>query len=291
MGTLPDGVRVLVPRGGRPGRELADALTAAGLAPVVAPLITFREPDDAAPLDEGVARLAAGAYDWLVLTSERTVDALVAHAPGPAPALAVPATTRVAAVGPSTARRARAAGLDVDVVPVWDRTATGLLAALVGTDAASSPPVPSRTRRAPGPSERAEPSERAAELRAVRAFAPRSAIARPELVDGLRAAGWAVDAPDAYVTETATSLDDDARDVDVVVLTSSSTAETWARLAGDATHGARDPDAAHGRLVVSIGPRTTTTARTLGLRVDAQATTPDVPSLVAAVLRTLAADL
>lgn len=235
-------VRVLVPRGGRPGRELADALTAAGLEPVVAPLISFRDPDDVAPLREGLRRLADGAYGWLVLTSERTVDALVDHGLGE-----VPERTCVAVVGPSTGRRARAAGLRVDVTPAWDRTATGLLAAL-----RDEPPAA--------------------------AFAPRSSIARPELVDGLRAAGWTVDAPDAYVTETATGLPDDAADVDVVVLTSSSTAETWTRVA---PVGAAP-------LLVSIGPRTTETAAALGQTITREAATPDVPALVAAVRTALA---
>ena len=236
-------VRDLVPRGGRPGRELADALAAAGLEPVVAPLISFRGPDDAAPLREGLRRLADGAYAWLVLTSERTVDALVEHGLGE-----VPAHTRVAVVGPSTGRRARAAGLRVDLVPAWDRTATGLLAAL-----RDEPPAA--------------------------AFAPRSSIARPELVAGLRAAGWHVDAPDAYVTETASALRDGAAEVDVVVLTSSSTAETWARLA----------PASAGRTMVSIGPRTSETATRLGLEVAREAASPDVPALVAAVLAALPA--
>lgn len=366
------GVRVLVPRGGRPGRELAAALADAGFDPVVVPLITFGPPVDAAPLHEGVGRLAAGGYDWLVLTSERTVDALTEasgvvgtsaadrpsgrQGPG-APTIVVPATTRIAAVGPSTARRARRAGLDVDVVPEWDRTATGLLAALVG----SRPDEPHLPRRIDGfpPSEGGNPSSRREERNApldsgsvhesrpdplsndalstgqhvdsrsvhgsrtdrlsdhsapgggaldsgsvqntgpdqlssvaVRAFAPRSAIARPELVDGLRAAGWHVDAPDAYVTELATSLPDEALDVDVVVLTSSSTAETWATLTAAASSD--EPltldGVATGTLprpwrIVSIGPRTTATARTFGLRVEAEATTPDVPALVAAVSR------
>ncbi|WP_443728715.1 uroporphyrinogen-III synthase [Sanguibacter sp. A246] len=260
-------VRVLVPRGGRPGRELADALAAAGYVPLVAPLITFGPPVDTAPLLEGVVRLAAGEYDWLVLTSERTVDALVDTSSQPG-VVQVPAVTRTAAVGPSTARRARRAGIDVDIVPEWDRTATGLLAALT----------------APNPSDsgsgRSMRTDRRSSTR-VRAFAPRSAIARPELVDGLRAAGWLVDAPDAYTTELATSLPAAARDVDVVVLTSSSTAETWATLTAHTTD-----DTAARQLIVSIGPRTTATARTLGLRVDAEATTPDVPALVAAIDRT-----
>lgn len=360
-----EAVRVLVPRGGRPGRELAEALESAGFEPVVAPLITFGPPVDAGPLHAGVVRLAAGDYDWLVLTSERTVDALVEasgavgtstrtvdaqaeasgvvgmsertidalaetsgviggsaagrpsgrQAPGQ-PMIVVPATTRIAAVGPSTARRARRAGLDVDVVPEWDRTATGLLAALVGsrpdplsndalstgqhvdsrsvhgsrTDRLSDHSAPGGGALDSGSVQNTGP-DRLSSV-AVRAFAPRSAIARPELVDGLRAAGWHVDAPDAYVTELATSLPDEALDVDVVLLTSSSTAETWATLAGTAS--ADDTltldGVATGTLprpwrIVSIGPRTTATARTFGLRVEAEATTPDVPALVAAVSR------
>lgn len=317
---------MLVPRGGRPGRELAEALEAAGFEPVVAPLITFGPPVDAAPLLAGVGRLAEGGYDWLVLTSERTVDALVDASP--AGVVQVPATTRVAAVGPSTARRAHRAGLDVDVVPEWDRTATGLLAALVGTPAdlrsptapddpagPHAPSAPHSPQHIPHPgSSLPQPAPQWLDSRSdhvtrldrlsghsaragamldsgsvqvtgpdrlssgvVRVFAPRSAIARPELVDGLRSAGWHVDAPDAYVTELATSLPAGSLDVDVVVLTSSSTAETWATLA---EHVPAPP-----WRIVSIGPRTTATARTVGLRVETEATTPDVPALVAAVQR------
>lgn len=245
-GTGP--VQVLVPRGGVPGERLASALRSAGYEPVVVPLIAFAPPADPAPLRDGLAALARGEHDWLVLTSERTVDALEAELGSPLPAGFL-GGAKVAVVGPSTGRRAEAAGIRVDLVPTWEQSAGGLVAEL--------------TALAP---------------RGARAFAPRSAIARPELVDGLIAAGWTVTAPDAYATTTADAVPPEASDVDAVLLTSSSTAQTWARLA---------PGRARRAVVVSIGPRTSETARAAGLPVHAEAAEPQVLALVAALLTAL----
>ncbi len=71
--------RVLVPRGGEPGDRLAAAVEAAGFAPRIVPLISFVPPEDPGPLQLGLRDIDAGAFDWLILTSERTVDALLGH--------------------------------------------------------------------------------------------------------------------------------------------------------------------------------------------------------------------
>lgn len=96
-----DGRTVLVPR--RAPRGTADALRAAGADVVVAAFTTIvdlpREPLEAA-LEES--------WDWVVVSSAHTVDALAA---GPALAGA-----RVAAVGPATADALRAAGIEPDLV-------------------------------------------------------------------------------------------------------------------------------------------------------------------------------
>ena len=228
--------RVLVPRAGEPGDRLADALRHAGFEPRIVPLISFLPPTDTEPLETGLRDLAAGAFDWLILTSERTVDALVAHSTIPPGGLC--AHVHVAAVGPSTARRAANAGIAVDVVPNWEKSACGLVMDL-------------------------------AARRPARAFVPHSDIARPELAAGLRAAGWRVTTVDAYRTVTATTLPAAVTEVDVVLLTSSSTATTWAAL--------RDPE--HDPLYVSIGPRTTETATELGLPIAATAPEPTSESL------------
>ncbi len=118
-GGLP-GLRVLVPRGGPWGADVADRLRRLGAEPVVAPLLAFAPPEDAAPLDAAIADLRVGRFDWLVVTSATTVDALVGRG------AVVPPVTRVAAVGAATRAACQRAGLAVDLVPGSDHSALGL---------------------------------------------------------------------------------------------------------------------------------------------------------------------
>lgn len=251
--------RVLVPRDGTAGARWSDALVEAGLDPVLAPLITFGPPKDREPVRHALRLLRDGVFDWLLLTSERTVDALevalevnatpAGMRPRPRVTLAEAARgSRVAAVGPSTARRAEQAGLTVQHVPTTEHSARGMVTDL-------------------GP------------LGPATAFLPHSALARPELEHGLAAQGWDVTAVDAYQTLTADSLGAEAHDVDAVVLTSSSVATTWARLR---TSAGPDP------VVVCLGPRTAETAQSLGIRVADVAPDPSVPATVATLLAALA---
>ncbi|MDF2555859.1 MAG: uroporphyrinogen synthase, partial [Microbacterium sp.] len=91
------GWRVLVPRGGPWGDGVAAALRAKGAVPVVAPLINFAPTNDEATLEAALADLAAGKFDWVTMTSATTVDVLFAYR------AVIPATTKVAAVGETTA--------------------------------------------------------------------------------------------------------------------------------------------------------------------------------------------
>ena len=95
------GRRVLVPRAGEWGAHAAALLRDRGAVPVIVPLIAY------APGDPLPAGLATGEYDWLVVTSARTVEALGA----------VAASTRVVSVGEATAEALRAAGYPVRLVP------------------------------------------------------------------------------------------------------------------------------------------------------------------------------
>ena len=152
---------MLVPRGGSWGEEFADLLRDLGAQPTVAPLIGFAAPEDVAPLDAALDRLAAGQYDWLLLTSATTVDALVARGVRLSPG------TRVAVVGDRTADAARQAGYRVDLVPAGDHSAEGMLRAWPATGAA-------------------------------RALFPVSALADSTLSDGLARLGVEVDRVIAY---------------------------------------------------------------------------------------------
>ena len=119
------GWRVLVPRGGPWGDGVAASLRTLGAVPVVAPLIDFASTRDPDTLDEALAGLEAGEFDWLTVTSATTVDVLFAHG------TRIPPTTRVAAVGETTAAALQAVGYRVDLVPDRDNSAAGMADQLI----------------------------------------------------------------------------------------------------------------------------------------------------------------
>ena len=133
-GSVPkplSGRRVLVPRGGPWGDGVAARLRQLGAVPVIAPLINFAPTNDQATLDEALADLAAGAFDWLTLTSATTVDVLYAYK------AVIPAQTRVAVVGETTAAAMQAVGYRVDLGPERDNSAQGMAEQMI--DLESSP--------------------------------------------------------------------------------------------------------------------------------------------------------
>ncbi|MHC4947014.1 MAG: uroporphyrinogen-III synthase [Planctomycetota bacterium] len=95
-------MRVWVTRDEPPGGPLTAALRAAGLVPVLEPVIARRVVAD---VREAIAGLAP--TDWLVLTSEYAIEAVPADVAG------VP---RVAVVGAPSRRVAEARGLRVELV-------------------------------------------------------------------------------------------------------------------------------------------------------------------------------
>ena len=116
-----------------------------------------------------------------------------------------------------------------------------------------------------------------------RVLLARAAGARDVLPDGLRAIGAAVDEIAIYRTvldgEGAANVAARLRggEIDFVTLTSSSTAQFFVEAVG--------VEAATTAPVASIGPVTSKTARSLGLRVDIEAEEATIPGLVEAVVR------
>ncbi|MCU1636074.1 MAG: Uroporphyrinogen synthase, partial [Cryobacterium sp.] len=161
------GWRVLVPRGGPWGDQVAASLRSRGASPVVAPMINFAPTDDAPALEAALTRLAAGEFDWMTVTSATTVDVLSSHR------TLVPPTTRIAAVGETTAAALIAAGYQVDIVPSEDNSARGLL---TEWEQATRGQVP------------------------LRVLTLRSEIAKPLLTEGLRRVGHDVESVVAYRT-------------------------------------------------------------------------------------------
>lgn len=265
------GWRVLVPHGGDWGRRVEALLADQGAEAVVVPLIEFAPPHDVVALDDALRRAVTGAYAWVVVTSGTTVTALAGRVPavlrdaaspgGPGAAATsglaeVLAATRIAAVGPGTARALERHGLTADLVPSGERSARGLVADF---------PAPPR----PGGA-------------GARVLVPRSDLAEPTVVDGLRAAGWEVDDVVAYRTVAGPvpgdALRAEVRDgaVDAVLLSSASTATHLVELVGT------PPPAT---VVCCIGPRTEAAARSLGLEVHVVPPAASAEDMVAALAR------
>ncbi|WP_281451556.1 uroporphyrinogen-III synthase [Paenarthrobacter nitroguajacolicus] len=149
---------------------MAALLQHLGAEPLVLPLIDFERAADPAPLDAGLDRLAAGGFDWLVVSSVTTVQVLLAEAAERGVPLAelVPAGTKVATIGTSSRHVLESVGLTVDLVPGDVQSADGLLKVW---EKASS-----------------------------RVFLPQADIAAPGLREGLAAKGADVTAVVAYHT-------------------------------------------------------------------------------------------
>jgi uroporphyrinogen-III synthase len=240
------GWRVLVPRGGPWGDSVAASLRRQGATPVIAPLINFAPTNDQATLEEALRDLANGAFDWLTLTSATTVDVLYAYR------AMIPASTKVAAVGETTAAALTAVGYRVDLVPERDNSAAGMAEQLIALEP--------------------EPRD---------VLTLRSEIAKPVLTRMLSEAGHRVRSVVAYRTVGVPVTDRIAEDVrngriNAILVTSGSVA--------DQVHE-QFPDVPPTTLIAAIGPRTAKDARRAGLSVDVIAEKQTVDALIDAVAR------
>ena len=187
------GRTVVVTRASHQAGPLAAALRERGATVVVAPAIAVVPPlDGGQPLDDALLRLEQ--FSWVAFTSSNAVAATFARADRRGVRRRF-ARIRTAAVGPSTAARVEAEiNRPVSLVPERN-DAAGLAEAF---------PEPSADDWC---------------------FVPQSSQARPELVDGLRARGWYVDAVNAYRIVTPTLSDHlvaDVSNADAVVFASPS---------------------------------------------------------------------
>ena len=242
------GRRVLIPRGGRWGDSVAATLRGFGAIPVIAPMINFASTDDAQGLANALYDLQDGKYDWLVITSATTVDVLMSQS------VIIPASTRIAAVGETTAAALTIAGYTVDFVPESDNSARGLVkewprSAITG-----------------------------------RVLIPQSNIAEPTLVSGLGELGLDVTFVSAYQTVGVPVAENVAKDVaagriSAILVTSGSVArQIAAQLAPLPTD----------TVLVCIGPRTAFDARAAGLKVNAISETRTATALVEALVEYVA---
>lgn len=238
------GWRVLVPRGGKWGDNVSADLRALGAVPVIAPMINFASADDGQALTDALAELQASAYDWLVITSATTVDVLSGLG------VKVPASTKIAAVGETTATALTLAGFRVDFVPSSDNSARGLV------------------------------KEWPADATTGRVLVPQSDIAEPNLVTGLSELGLDATFVAAYrtvgVPVSAKVREDVASGrTGAILISSGSVARQIA---------AQLAPLSESTVVVCIGPRTAFDARAAGLTVDAIAEDRSAASLIEALV-------
>lgn len=223
-----------------------------GARPVIAPAIAVVPPlDGGQPLDDALLRLEQ--FSWVAFTSPNAVAATLARADRRGVRRRF-ARIRVAAIGPATAARVEAE-LDRPANLVPDQSDAAGLAAAFGD---------------PQPGDAC--------------FVPHSAQARPELVDGLRARGWTVDAVSAYRTVTPTLSDHliaGMSGADAVIFASPSAVRGHLSQIGEQRVSGR---------VVCIGHTTAAACADADLAVAAVAARPSNEDLVEAVATALRAD-
>lgn len=238
------GWRVLVPRGGKWGDGVAANLRSYGAIPVIAPMINFASADDGAALANALHQLKDGQFDWLVVTSATTVDVFVGQR------VTIPASTKIAAVGETTAAALTLAGYRADFVPSGDNSARGLVKEWPQSEISG------------------------------RVLVPQSDIAEPNLVTGLGKLGLDVQFVVAYRTVGVPVAESVAADVasgriGAILVSSGSVARQIA---------AQLAPLPESTVVACIGPRTAFDARAAGLTVDLIAEDRSAESLVAALV-------
>ena len=283
------GLRVALPRL-KSDDAIAAALKTAG-AQVDTFALTQTIPIESEQLEQMRQRLASGYYAWVVLSSWRAAQAVLAQlntlalAPTSAPAPHSPtsAPTRLAAVGQSTAE--------------WVNSHCALKPTLVGAGSAAkllevfpTPPATptvatptSATAALMSPTILATPQQPAVTMPAAPATIclPQSQLAAPTLAQGLSQLGWQVDAVATYTTAPLTQLPAHLKTQwqagawDAVVVTAGSSAQALLQLLGPPPKKTA---------VVSIGQSTTARCRELGLRVDATAATPRAEHITQAII-------
>lgn len=246
------GLRVALPRL-KSDDAIAAALKTAG-AQVDTFALTQTIPIESEQLEQMRQRLASGYYAWVVLSSWRAAQAVLAQlntlalAPTSAP-------TRLAVVGQSTAE--------------WVNSHCALKPTLVGAGSAAKLlevfPTPPTTPTVATPT----------------ICLPQSQLAAPTLAQGLSQLGWQVDAVATYTTVPLPQLPAHLKTQwqagawDAVVVTAGSSAQALLQLLGPPPEKTA---------VVSIGKSTTARCRELGLRVDATAATPRAEHITQAII-------
>jgi uroporphyrinogen III methyltransferase/synthase len=253
------GRRVLVTRPKEQARDLVQRLEAMGAEAIEAPMIRIVPPDDYAPLDGAIARVAE--FDWLIFTSANAVDAFVDRLlDGPRDLRALKGV-KLCVVGPVTGERLARYGLKVDLTPDEYRAEALARAIAERTD-----------------------------VRGQKILLPHADIARELLADELRRLGADVTEVVAYRTTVADAECEDEPDVyrmllerriDVVTFTSASAVRNFVRIVGAEPAA----DLLASTAVAVIGPVTAEAAAQYNIATTIVPQSYTIPALVDAIVR------
>ncbi len=251
------GKRVLVTRARSQAKGLMEALERVGAIPVAVPLIKTVPPKSYRALDEAVERLPEG-YDWIVFTSANAAKHFFERAAKAGKGISSVAGVKTAAIGPATAKALENRGARVDYVP---------------ESAVAESVVEGFARMG---------------IEGKRFLMPRAEVARDVIPEGLARLGAKVDVVDAYRTVLDESASGELRrlfeggEIDIVTLTSSSTAKNLVALLGDDFKSLLS-----GVKIAAIGPVTAETMASFGLAADVVAEEFTIDGLVKALVEKL----
>jgi uroporphyrinogen III methyltransferase / synthase len=244
------GRRIIVTRAAEDAPGLFSRLRALGAEVIGIPVIATAPPSDYKILDGAIAEV--GAFDWIIFTSAKGVDAFMQRLRTLARDIRELGRANIAAIGPATAARLRDFALTVAAMPIEYR-AERIIDALA-----------------------------AERIKGARILIPRAEVARDILPAMLHEAGarevlvapaYSIIRPQPIAETHLRGLIKSGA-IDLITFTSPSTVRNWLALAGD---GAKRFKAA------VIGPITAGAARAHGLNVAVEASTYTADGLAAAI--------
>jgi uroporphyrinogen III methyltransferase/synthase len=248
------GKRIVITRARAQAHSLARAIEELGGEVIEFPTIEIQPAADPGELDRAVKNLKR--YDWLIFTSANGVEIFLDRMARLTIDARELAAKQIAAIGPETAKRLAAAGIERCLVPASYR-AEGILDML-------------------------QPQA----MNGKRVLIPRAAKAREVLPESLRQWGAEVDVVEAYRTVVANVDPQElkerlrCREIDMVTFTSSSTVANFAQL----FDGQRLSGILGKTPVACIGPITEHTVEELGGVVAASAQEFTIPGMVSAMV-------
>jgi uroporphyrinogen III methyltransferase / synthase len=247
------GKRIVITRARLQSGSLARRIEDLGGEVIEFPTIEIQLPADRGPLDEAIKDIQR--YDWVIFTSVNGVATFLERSAIFKTNAADFASVQFAAIGPETAKRLEAAGINNCLVPA--------------------------TYRAEGILEVLQPET----MRGKRVLIPRAARAREVLPETLRRWGARVDVVAAYRTVIPKTMTGklqqmlSRREIDMVTFTSSSTVANFAAL----FDGQRLVDILGPTPVACIGPITKETVEEFGGVVSVEAREFTIPGLACAI--------